>query len=65
MDVESLLRDALDVNRNPGEPGSGFDQRVMRSLRPRPHRRANTVLAFVGLAAVLDPAGERDEGLER
>ncbi|MGD0121164.1 MAG: hypothetical protein ABSC46_01235 [Candidatus Limnocylindrales bacterium] len=53
MDVESLLRDALDVNRIPGEPGSGFDQRVMRSLRPRPRRRANAVQAFVGLAAVL------------
>ncbi|HEX7612736.1 MAG TPA: hypothetical protein VF371_08165, partial [Candidatus Limnocylindrales bacterium] len=53
MDVESLLRDALDLKRIPGEPGFGFEQWVMRSLPDRPRRRSRLVPAFVGLAAVL------------
>jgi len=53
MDVESLLRDALDVRRVDGEPSIGFDQRVIGSLRERRSRPARFVPAFVGLAAVL------------
>jgi hypothetical protein len=53
MDVESLLRDALDLRRVDGEPGIGFDQRVLGSLRERQSRRVRLVPAFVGLAAVL------------
>jgi hypothetical protein len=53
MDVESLLRDALDFKRIPGEPGFGFEARVIRLLPDRPRRRARLVPAFVGLAAVL------------
>jgi hypothetical protein len=53
MDVESLLRDALDLKRVPGEPDPGFEGRVLRSLPDRPRRHARLVPAFVGLAAVL------------
>lgn len=53
MDVESLLRDALDLKRVPGEPSLGFDQRVILSLPDRPRRNPRVVLAFVGMAAVL------------
>lgn len=53
MDVESLLRDALDLKRVPGEPDLGFDARVIRSLPDRPRRHARLVPALVGLAAVL------------
>jgi hypothetical protein len=53
MDVESLLRDALDLKRVPGEPDLGFEARVIRSLSNRPRRRARLVPPFVGLAAVL------------
>jgi len=53
MDVESLLRDALDLKRVPGEPDLGFEARVIRLLPDRPRRRARLVPAFVGLAAVL------------
>jgi hypothetical protein len=53
MDVESLLRDALDLRRVDDEPGIGFEQRVIGSLRERRSRRIRFVPAFVGLAAVL------------
>jgi len=53
MDVESLLRDALDLKRVPGEPDLGFEARVVRSLPDRPRRHSRLVPAFVGLAAVL------------
>jgi hypothetical protein len=53
MDVESQLRDALDINRVPGEPGFGFEERVIRSLPDRSRRRVRFVPAFVGLAVVL------------
>jgi hypothetical protein len=54
MDVESLLRDALDLRRVDDEPGIGFEQRVIGSLRERRRRRpAGFAPAFVGLAAVL------------
>jgi hypothetical protein len=53
MDVESLLRDALDLKRVPGEPDVGFEARVVRSLPDRPRRHARLVPALVGLAAVL------------
>jgi hypothetical protein len=53
MDVESLLRDALDLKRVSGEPDMGFEGRVLRSLTDRPRRHARLVPALVGLAAVL------------
>jgi len=53
MDVESLLRDALDLRRVPGEPDLGFEARVIRLLPDRPRRHARLVPALVGLAAVL------------
>jgi hypothetical protein len=53
MDVESLLRDALDLKRIPGEPDLGFEARVIRSLPNRPRRHTRLVPVFVGLAAVL------------
>jgi len=53
MDVESLLRDALDLKRVPGEPDLGFEARVVRSLPDRPRRHSRLVPAFIGLAAVL------------
>ena len=53
MDVESLLRDALDLKRVPGEPDLGFEARVIRSLPNRPRRHSRLVPALVGLAAVL------------
>jgi hypothetical protein len=53
MDVESLLRDALDLRRVWGEPSVGFDRRVMERLRPQSRRRARVIGSFVGLAAVL------------
>ena len=53
MDVESLLRDALDLKRVPGEPDLGFEARVVRSLPDRPRRHSRLMPAFVGLAAVL------------
>jgi hypothetical protein len=53
MDVESLLRDALDLKRVPGEPSLGFDQRVVLSLPDRPRRNPKFVLAFVGMTTVL------------
>ena len=53
MDVESLLRDALDLKRVSGEPDMGFEGRVLRALTDRPRRHARLVPALVGLAAVL------------
>ena len=53
MDVESLLRDALDLRRVDGEPGIGFEQRVIGSLSERRRRPARFVPALVGLAAAL------------
>jgi hypothetical protein len=53
MDVESLLRDALDLKRVPGEPDLGFEARVIRLLPDRTRRHSRLVPAFVGLAAVL------------
>jgi hypothetical protein len=53
MDVESLLRDALDVGRVPGEPSLGFEERVVRSLPAQRRRQSRFVPAFLGLAAAL------------
>jgi hypothetical protein len=54
MEIEELLRDALDLKRIDGEPSHGLEERVMRALPDRRGRRRSAyAAAFLAVAAAI------------